>query len=129
MDVGVRQAVRQRANGDCEYCGLHEEDSPLARHQIKHIVPVKHGGSDDPENLALACIACNLDKGSNLSGLDPHTGELTSLFDPRQHTWQDHFRREALSIVGLTSIGRTTVVVLRLNSPAHLRLRLAEETS
>jgi hypothetical protein len=31
------------------------------------------GGSDDPDNLALACHHCNLHKGPNLAGVDPRT--------------------------------------------------------
>jgi hypothetical protein len=30
---------------------------------IEHLVPRHHGGSDEPENLALACAACNGEKG------------------------------------------------------------------
>lgn len=121
----VRQAVRSRASLCCEYCGLHEGDSPLVSHQIEHIVPRKHGGTDDFDNLALACIACNLYKGPNLSGIDAHTGLVTPLFHPRRDRWHEHFRFDGLEITGLTATGRATVAVLRLNDPVHLRLRIA----
>jgi HNH endonuclease len=62
--------------------------------QIDHIVSKKHHGSDNPDNLALACFACNNHKGSNLSGLDPVTGQLTRLFDPRKEEWSEHFEWE-----------------------------------
>ena len=45
---------------------------------VEHIVPRMHGGSDDLENLALACIDCNLHKGSNLTGIDPEPSRLRS---------------------------------------------------
>ena len=58
---------------------------------VEHIVARKHGGSDDENNLAWSCIFCNLYKGPNLASLDPDTGELTRLFNPRQDRWEDHF--------------------------------------
>ena len=92
MDIATRRLVRQRAADRCEYCGLHEEHSPLATLQLEHIVPKKHGGTDNLNNLALACIDCNLHQGSNLTGYDPETGEITELFNPRTQRWTDHFR-------------------------------------
>jgi hypothetical protein len=47
--------------------------------------------SDDPGNLALACIDCNLHKGTNLTGIDPQTNDVTELFHPRRQSWDDHF--------------------------------------
>ena len=79
MDAATRDIVRKRANYRCEYCGLHEDQSPLAALHIEHILPRKHGGTDHLENLALACIDCNLHKGSNVAGYDPETKQLTEL--------------------------------------------------
>lgn len=90
---------------------------------VEHIIPRKHGGSDDLSNLALACIDCNLHKGANLSGLDPETGMLTALFHPRQQRWENHFESEGIRIVGKTDIGRTTVQVLNMNSADQIDLR------
>jgi 5-methylcytosine-specific restriction endonuclease McrA len=123
-----RQLVRSRAQERCEYCRLHELDSPVITHQIEHVIPKKHGGGDDLENLALACVACNLYKGPNISGLDPETGSLTRLFHPRSDKWDQHFAFDDLEIDGLTAIGRTTIAVLRLNDQVHLRLRIAAES-
>jgi 5-methylcytosine-specific restriction endonuclease McrA len=39
----LRAQVIQRANGLCEYCLLHQDDTPFS-HQIDHIVALKHGG-------------------------------------------------------------------------------------
>jgi hypothetical protein len=97
----------------------------LAVLHVEHILPRKHGGSDDLGNLALACIDCNLHKGSNVAGYDPETGQLTELFHPRSQSWQEHFERHGALIVGKTSIGRTTVDVLRLNAEERLQLRTA----
>lgn len=82
MNNSVRQTVRERANKCCEYCGLRQKDSLLAALHVEHIIPKKHGGTDELENLALACIDCNLRKGSNLTGIDPLTGQTVSLFIP-----------------------------------------------
>jgi 5-methylcytosine-specific restriction endonuclease McrA len=83
MDAELRQFVRTRAAYQCEYCRLPQEFSELRFH-IEHIVPRQHGGADHLDNLALACPDCNLRKGPNLTGIDPQTGEVTRLFDPRR---------------------------------------------
>ena len=92
---------------------------------MKHIVPRKHGGGDDLDNLALACAECNLHKGANLTGIDPQSRAVTPLFNPRLHGWNDHFRWDGLRIVGLTAIGRTTVQVLAMNTAERLSVRRA----
>jgi 5-methylcytosine-specific restriction endonuclease McrA len=69
----IRALVRERAHNACEYCHLHQDDSPLVTLHLEHIIPRIHGGSDDINNLALACIDCNLHKGPNLAGIDPQT--------------------------------------------------------
>ena len=117
--------VRERAGHRCEYCLLHQDDSPLAALHIEHIRPKKHGGTDDLSNLGLACVDCNLHKGANLTGLDPASGVITELFHPRQARWDDHFEWQGVGIIGRTAIGRTTVQVLELNGEDRLRLRLA----
>jgi hypothetical protein len=124
MDAATRHLVRQRAGCRCEYCGLHKDQSPLAPLHIEHIRPKKHSGTDDPENLALACIDCNLHKGSNVAGFDPETGQLTELFSPRRHRWDEHFEWRGTLIAGRTPIGRTTVQVLQLNAEERVQLRM-----
>lgn len=52
----------------------------------------ERAGDDDESNLCLACIDCNLHKGTNLTGIDPLTDEVTPLFHPRQQRWDEHFR-------------------------------------
>ena len=84
-------------------------------------------GVMDESNLALACHFCNRHKGPNLSGMDPTTGELTRLFNPRIDTWSQHFRIQAGHIIGLTPMGRTTVYVLNMNRPNRVRVRVELE--
>lgn len=123
IDAATRRLVRARAAECCEYCQLQQQDSPLIALQIEHIIPRKHDGDDSPDNLALACADCNLRKGSDLAGLDSVSQALTPLFHPRRDQWSDHFRWDGIRIVGMTPIGRTTVQVLAMNSPARLRVR------
>ena len=122
MDAATAQLARQRAGHRCEYCRLLQEHSALRFH-IEHIVAQQHGGTDDPENLALACPECNYQKGTNLTGVDPDTGKVTRLFHPSRHRWQDHFARDGARIVGKTPEGRTTVWPLRVNTGDRLRWR------
>jgi hypothetical protein len=89
---------------------LRQDDSPRAALHIEHIVPKIHGGTDNPDNLALACIDCNLHKGTNLTGIDPQTNEVTELFHPRRQNWEDHFEWRGIHLIGKTAVGRTTVL-------------------
>ena len=122
MDAATVQLVRQRAAHRCEYCRMPQQWSALRFH-IEHIVAEQHRGSDDPENLALACPECNYHKGTNLSGIDPDSGKLTHLFHPRRDQWENHFVRDGARIVGRTPVGRTTVWLLGMNSGDRLRWR------
>jgi hypothetical protein len=85
--------------------------------------PKIHGGSDDLDNLALACIDCNLHKGTNLAGIDPQTNELTKLFHPRRQEWEGHFEWQGIYLAGKTATGRTTIRVLSINSEDQVALR------
>ena len=124
MTEAVRHLVRQRAKHRCEYCQLHQDDSPLAALHIEHIRPIKHGGTDALENLCLACIDCNLHKGTNLTGIDPETDEITPLFHPRRDNWDEHFIWNGIRIAGRTAVGRATIRVLDLNGDDRLDLRM-----
>jgi hypothetical protein len=92
-------------------------------HHIEHVIARQHGGSDDIDNLALACHRCNLHKGPNLSGVDPLTGRVEILFRPRRDQWPEHFALRGPHIEGLTPTGRATVEVLVLNDARRLELR------
>jgi len=67
MDAAMRRLVQAQAGARCEYCRIHEDDEPYTFH-VEHIVAKKHGGSNDPSNLAWSCHSCNFAKSSNLSG-------------------------------------------------------------
>ncbi len=123
MDPALRERVRTRAGQRCEYCRLHQRHAPFVSFHIEHIVPRQHGGSDDPSNLALACHRCNLHKGPNLTGIDPESGQIVRLFNPRDAAWEAHFALQDAHVVGLTPTGRATVRVLAMNAPERVQLR------
>ncbi len=124
MNDALRAKVRRRAESRCEYCRLHEDDDPFAPFHIEHIRAIQHGGTDIPDNLALACHACNLHKGPNLSGIDPLTDALVPLFHPRRQRWPRHFRWNGPLVVGRTRSGRATVVVLAMNDESRVAIRV-----
>jgi 5-methylcytosine-specific restriction endonuclease McrA len=115
----LRRLVYKRAGGRCEYCLLNELVSPYT-HEIDHLIARKHGGQTVSENLALACLACNRRKGSDLTTVDPVTGIVVPLFNPRAQRWDDHFVLSGATIDGLTPIGRGTVFILALNASDRL---------
>lgn len=75
------------------------------------------------ENLALSCLPCNRHKGSDLTSIDPQTGEITRLFNPRLDVWTEHFSLENGRIISLTPIARTTVFLLQFNTPTAILSR------
>ncbi|MCB9151063.1 MAG: HNH endonuclease [Caldilineaceae bacterium] len=122
IPVAVRRLVAERAQGRCEYCLLHQDDTPFT-HPLDHIIAIRHGGATTTENLALACIDCNQNKGADLTTLDPLTGEITPLFHPRHHDWNEHFQLEGALIRGRTATGRATVALLRINELSRVEER------
>jgi hypothetical protein len=115
----LKHEVIERAGGRCEYCLLHQQDS-IKTHEVDHIAARKHGGETDSENLCLSCVNCNRHKGSDLTSLDPETGEIIPLFHPRRDMWDDHFRLDGPRIVPLTAKGRVTAFLLQMNVPDRL---------
>ena len=118
----LRRGVRERAAGCCEYCLLPEEQA-FFPHEPDHIIAAKHGGKTTAENLALACFDCNRFKGSDIASIDPNTGELIQLFNPRKQDWNEHFRVAGGLIKPRTAIGRVTEFVLKLNLPFRVEVR------
>lgn len=119
----LRRLVYQRAGYRCEYC-LIPESVTFASHEIDHITAEKHGGLTEGENLALACAVCNGNKGSDLTSIDPLTGQIIPLFHPRRDRWADHFRMVAGRIEPFTPVGRVTVRLLQLNHPDRVKERI-----
>lgn len=125
MDAALRNLVRERAAERCEYCGVHQDDEPFYRFHIEHVIAKQHGGRDEASNLALSCHHCNLQKGPNLSAIDPDTAQIVALFHPRQQAWAEHFQMQGVTVVGLTATGRATVRLLQMNAVTRIELRAA----
>ena len=118
-------AVATRANGRCEYCGMHQSLQGATFH-VEHIVPQSRGGNSDLENLAWCCPACNLHKANRIESIDPGENVNTRLFHPRQDIWPEHFEWVDMRILGKTRIGRATIALLDLNHDRRLLIRQAE---
>lgn len=84
---------------------------------FEHIIPECKGGLTVEQNMWLACSPCNSYKGSLTEFEDPVSGQLVQLFNPREQVWLEHFEwiDGGTRILGLTAVGRATVVALRLN--------------
>ncbi|MCB0183674.1 MAG: HNH endonuclease [Caldilineaceae bacterium] len=130
ISAATRALVIERARECCEYCLIHQNSSPYT-HEVDHLVARTHGGTNDPDNLCLACLPCNRRKGSDLTAIDPISGQIVPLFSPRTQKWTEHFVLEGAYIVGKTETGRATVFLLALNAPSRLvkrQLLIAEGT-
>lgn len=116
----VRQRVVSRAGSRCEYCRIHSDDLFLS-FEIDHIIPVKHGGSNDLDNLALACPHCNQHKGSDFATILDN--EIVRLFNPRTDNWDEHYQVANGLIVSHTKIGTASIKIFRFNHPDLVILR------
>ncbi len=120
----IRREVAERAEFVCEYCRI-PQVNPAVKHHIEHLRSRKHGGTNDVENLALACVACNLHNGSDNGSYDFETNnEFTRFFNPRIDIWTEHFRLNAnAEIIPLTAEARVTVRILRFNNADRIEER------
>ena len=118
----MRRLVIQRANGVCEYCLIHQEDAHFSFH-VDHIISRKQLGPTTSGNLALACLRCNVAKGTDPGAFIGRPRRLVRLFHPRQDRWEEHFRFAAARIVPLTEVAEATVQLLHLNAGDRVLLR------
>lgn len=118
IPVHLRQQVAVEARHRCGYCLTTTAiiGRPMV---IDHLFPEAKGGETARENLWLACRRCNEFKGTRTQATDPLTDAETPLFNPRWQSWSVHFAWDegGTQIVGLTAVGRATVIALRLNNP------------
>lgn len=123
MDASVRDTVRKRANGYCEYCRMPELATPFVPFHVEHIIAKQHYVDNTLSNLALACDRCNAYKGPNLASVDPTTGEIVNLFNPRYDEWNEHFQLVDATVRGLTPKGSASVHLLQMNARPRIQLR------
>jgi hypothetical protein len=114
MERALQERIWQRAGHGCEYCQVPQSRDPIP-FEIDHIIAQHHYGNKNTSNLCLCCFACNRHKGPNIAGIDPKTGRIVALFNPRRHKWSRHFQWDGPVLVGLTPKGRATICVLKIN--------------
>jgi hypothetical protein len=116
--------VAVRAKFCCEYCISQEAYSP-DYFSIEHTFPKSLTKSNDLESLAFSCQSCNNHKYIATTAIDPLTLSVSSLYNPRNHEWDEHFiwTNNFSIIEGITPIGRCTVVKLKINRVSVVNLR------
>jgi hypothetical protein len=126
ISANFKRIIVERSNGYCEYCKC-SSDFSTEPFSIEHIIPRSKQGSDDIENLAHACIGCNLYKSSKTEAFDILSQIVVPLFNPRTMQWNEHFIWDlSLTIIlGKTAIGRATIEALKLNRLPIKNLRRA----
>jgi hypothetical protein len=124
----IQQQVRQRALELCEYCHASEKWQYVL-FTVDHVIPLSKDGKNTIDNLALACFHCNRRKSNNITGIDPDSGNQVELFNPRESLWNEHFiwSVDGLIIIGLTPIGKATIVTLDLNRERIINIRAADK--
>jgi hypothetical protein len=124
LPASLRRQLEEADDHRCAYCHTSEANSgyPMV---VDHRWPQSKGGKTELSNLCFACHRCNLYKGAATERIDPLTGELTALFNPRQQRWSDHFTWDeaGIRVLGLTAAGRVTVIALNMNNEAILHAR------
>ncbi|MEM9161582.1 MAG: HNH endonuclease signature motif containing protein [Cyanobacteria bacterium P01_F01_bin.4] len=125
ISAEIDRRVRADAQNRCGYC-LSPQHLVMARLEIEHIVPISKGGSSHEENLWLACPICNRHKSDKTEAVDPQTGKLNKLFNPRTQDWIENFdwTDDGLRVIGKTPTGRATVNALNLDcDPDAIKVR------
>lgn len=124
LPTHLREQLLEIDNRHCAYCYTTEANTgqPMT---VDHIIPHAQGGETSFDNLCFACRRCNEFKGSNTRVQDPLTEETVHLFHPRQQHWPEHFRWDETGtlVIGLTAIGRATIVALNINNPVIVDAR------
>ena len=120
VSSSTRQLVRKQAQFRCEYCHSPEYLSP-DRFTLDHIQPRSRQGSDEIENLALACHRCNERRSNSTHSLDPKTQTTVPLFNPRRDHWSENFAwtQDGIRIISNTPIGRATCDRLDMNDDRY----------
>lgn len=116
----ISETDRQR----CCYCLTSEANSGIPMTH-DHINPRSKGGETTFENLCLACRSCNEFKADLTHEIDPVTSKTVSLFNPRTQVWSEHFEwsLDGTQVTGLTTVGRATILALRMNNPVVVSAR------
>jgi hypothetical protein len=124
LTTELRRQLLEVDDHRCAYCQTTQANSgyPMV---LDHIVPRSQDGATQFDNLCFACHRCNEFKGATTALADPLTEVLTPLFHPRRHSWEEHFTWDeaGIRVMGLTAIGRVTVIALNINNEVILDAR------
>lgn len=124
LQAEMRQRLLDADDHCCAYYHTTQANSgqPMT---VDHIVPTSQGGETVFENLCFACRRCNEFKGAAVKVQDPLTTEFVSLYNPRLQNWEAHFAWDAsgIRLMGLTAVGRITILVLQMNNEIILNAR------
>ena len=120
----IKDQVIIRANGRCEYCQCWAKNS-IHTFNIEHVIPISREGGNELDNLAYSCNGCNNAKSDKTEVFDLLTNSSVNLFNLRIHTWKDHFSwsNDFLEVIGLTPIGRASILQLKLNRTGVKNMR------
>lgn len=110
IPVELRRRIAEQAQYRCGYCLTQEAVTGIPM-EFDHLRPRSLDGPTTEDNLWLACPLCNDHKGSRVLAIDPESGELVRLFNPRRQIWQEHFAwaEGGTRIDGISAVGRATV--------------------
>jgi 5-methylcytosine-specific restriction endonuclease McrA len=66
LDAVIRTKLSESQNHRCCYCGRVTNNIPFSKLQatLEHVIPKSRGGTNDYDNLVMACSACNNNRGS-----------------------------------------------------------------
>lgn len=120
----LQKRLEEADDHRCAYCRTLAVNTgqPMT---VDHIFPKSQGGVTTYENLCFACRRCNEFKGRQTIAEDPLSGEIVPLFHPRRDTWNEHFMWDETGVflIGLTPIGRATIIALNMNNPVIVAVR------
>lgn len=93
-----REAVLERDNHQCVYCGSDEKIV------LDHLIPVLRGGDNDPDNLVAACKSCNAGKAGRLLEETSYT-----FMDPERQAQYEFLRAQFVTTGNGDKLKRVTV--------------------
>jgi HNH endonuclease len=117
----TRVFIASRAMYKCEYCLLPEKVS-FYNFQIDHIISLKHGGTNELENLAYCCPDCNYFKGTDLGSI-LNDNRLIRFYNPRCDLWDEYFEKTNGMILAKNDIGKVTEQIFKFNDIDRLIFR------
>jgi hypothetical protein len=60
---------------------------------------------------------------SMMNPIDPTSGQIHPLFNPRRDKWTEHFTWRGATLTGNTPTGRVTIAVMNINDAQRIELR------